>query len=401
MSRTQQFIDQVEVVSAHNYHPLPVVIAKADGIWVTDVDGKRYIDMLSAYSAVNQGHRHPKIINAMIEQAEKLTLTSRAFHNDRMGPFLEKLTKLTGYDKGLMMNTGAEAVETAIKAARRWGYTRKNIPENKAKIIVCSGNFHGRTTTIVSFSTDSTCREGFGPFTPGFEVIPYDDPAALENAIDSNTVAFLVEPIQGEAGVKVPSDGYLKKCRDITKKHGVLLICDEIQTGFGRTGKLFCSEWDGVRPDIICMGKAMGGGVYPVSGIVADNEIMSAAFSPGNHGSTFGGNPMACAVASASIDVIIDEHLPERSHEMGEFFRGELRKIQNSNIKEVRGRGLLTGLEFHTECAHDYSVELMKHGILAKDTHGTTIRFAPPLIIGKDEISEAIKIICKVIEGGR
>jgi ornithine--oxo-acid transaminase len=397
MTKTDQFIAEVDEVSAHNYHPLPVVISEADGIWVTDVEGNRYMDMLSAYSAVNQGHRHPKIIGALKEQADKLTLTSRAFHNDRMGPFLRKLTKITGYDKALLMNTGAEAVETAIKAARRWGYTKKNIGENKAEIIVCNDNFHGRTTTIVGFSTDPLCQTGFGPFTPGFVQIPYDDTTALENAINKNTVALLIEPIQGEAGVKVPSDGYLKKCREITKKHNVLLICDEIQTGLGRTGRLFCSEWDDVRPDIICMGKALGGGVYPVSGIVADDEVMMTAFEPGNHGSTFGGNPLACAVAAASIDVIIDEHLVERSDELGEFFRGELRKIDNPKIKEVRGRGLLTGLEFTEEIAHEVSLKLLKKGVLAKDTHGTTIRFAPPLVITKDEIADAVKTIKDVI----
>ncbi len=397
MTKTEQFIAEVDEVSAHNYHPLPVVISEAKGIWVTDVEGKKYMDMLSAYSAVNQGHLHPTIIGAMKEQAEKLTLTSRAFHNDRMGPFLRKLTKLTGYDKALLMNTGAEAVETAIKAARRWGYKKKNIAEGKAEIIVCNDNFHGRTTTIVGFSTDPLCQTGFGPFTPGFVQIPYDDTTALENAINENTVAFLVEPIQGEAGVKVPSEGFLKKCREITKKHNVLLICDEIQTGLARTGRLFCSEWDDVRPDIICMGKALGGGVYPVSGIVADDEIMMTAFEPGNHGSTFGGNPLACAVAAAAIDVIVDEHLVERSAELGEFFRGELRKIDNPKIKEVRGRGLLTGLEFTEEIAHDVSLKLMDEGILAKDTHGTTIRFAPPLVITKEELTNAVKTIKNVI----
>jgi ornithine--oxo-acid transaminase len=396
MSKTEQFIAEVEEFSAHNYHPLPVVISEASGIWVTDVEGKRYIDMLSAYSAVNQGHRHPRIIKALKDQADKLTLTSRAFHNDQMGPFLRKLMKLTGYDKGLMMNTGAEAVETAIKAARRWGYTKKGIARDQAKIIVCEGNFHGRTTTIVGFSTDPDCREGFGPFTPGFEVIPYNDTAALERAIDKNTVAFLVEPIQGEAGVFVPSDGYLKRCREITKQCSVLLICDEIQTGFGRTGRMFCSDWEGVRPDIITMGKALGGGVYPVSGIVADDEIMMAAFEPGNHGSTFGGNPLACAVASAALDVIVDEHLPERAAELGEYFRGELRKIQHKRVKEIRGKGLLTGVELH-EQARPFSLELMNRGILAKDTHGTTIRFAPPLVITKDELAAAVRTITEVI----
>jgi len=397
MTKTEQFIAEVNKVSAHNYKPISAVISHAEGIWMTDVEGNRYIDMLSAYSAVNQGHRHPRIIAAMEEQAKRLTLTSRAFHNDKMGPFLTELTELTGYDKGLMMNTGAEAVETSIKAARRWGYNRKGVTANKAKIIVCEGNFHGRTTTIVGFSTDPVCQTGFGPFTPGFEIIPYDDPEALEKAIDENTVAFLVEPIQGEAGVKVPSEGYLKKCREITKRHNVLLICDEIQTGLGRTGRMFCADWENVRPDIICMGKALGGGVYPVSAIVADDEIMMAAFEPGNHGSTFGGNPMACAVAKASLDVIIDEKLPERAHELGEYFRGELRKINNPNIKAVRGRGLLTGLEFKTACAHDYSVKLMKNGILAKDTHGITIRFAPPLVITKDELAGAVETIVKTV----
>ncbi len=396
MTHTEQFISEVDKVSAHNYHPLPVVISRAEGIYVTDVEGKKYIDMLSAYSAVNQGHRHPKIIARLKEQADKLTLTSRAFHNDQMGPFLSKLTKLTGYDKALLMNTGAEAVETAIKAARRWGYNVKKVPQDKAKIIVCDGNFHGRTTTIVSFSTDPDCRTGFGPFTPGFEVIPYDDPTALEKAIDANTVAFLVEPIQGEAGVKVPSNGYLKRCADIAKKHNILLIADEIQTGLGRTGKLFCSHWDNVRPDIICMGKALGGGVYPVSGIVASDEIMQAAFEPGNHGSTFGGNPLACACASAALDVIVDEKLCERSAELGEFFVGKLRSIGHKRIKEVRGRGLMVGLEL-TETARPFSLELMNRGILAKDTHGFTIRLAPPLVITKEELEGAARTIAEVV----
>ena len=396
MSKTEQFIHEVEEVSAHNYHPLPVVIAEANGIWVTDVEGKRYIDMLSAYSAVNQGHRHPRIIKALKDQSDKLTLTSRAFHNDQMGPFCRKLTKLTGYDKALLMNTGAEAVETAIKAARRWGYNVKKVPAEKAKIICCEGNFHGRTTTIVGFSTDPDCRTGFGPFTPGFEIIPYNDAAALEKAIDANTVAFLVEPIQGEAGVFVPSEGYLKRCREITKKLGVLMICDEIQTGFGRTGRMFCSDWENVRPDIITMGKALGGGVYPVSGIVADDEIMMAAFEPGNHGSTFGGNPLACAVASTALDVIVDENLPARSAELGDFFRGEIRKAAIPRVKEIRGKGLLTGVELN-EKARPFSEELMRRGILAKDTHGTTIRFAPPLVITKDELAEAVKTIVAVL----
>jgi len=395
MTKTEQFIAEVEEVSAHNYHPLPVVISEAEGAWVTDVEGKRYIDMLSAYSAVNQGHRHPRILKALHDQASRLTLTSRAFHNDRMGPFLSKLTKLTGYDKALPMNTGAEAVETAIKAARRWAYTKCGIQENNAKIIVCEENFHGRTSTIVSFSTDPVCREGFGPYMPGFEIIPYDDPDALEKAIDKNTCAFMVEPIQGEAGVNVPSDGYLKKCWDICKKHHVLFIADEIQTGLGRTGRLFCCDHENVRPDIICIGKALGGGVYPVSAIVADDDVMDV-FYPGNHGSTFGGNPLASAVATASLDVIVDEHLPERAHELGEWFRSELKKIEGSLIKEIRGKGLLTGVELN-EKAHAYSMKLKERGILAKETHAYTIRFAPPLVILKEDLEYAIKIIKEVL----
>lgn len=397
MRKTDEFIREVEEVSAHNYHPLPVVISRAEGIWVTDVEGKKYIDMLSAYSAVNQGHRHPRIIGALKGQADKLTLTSRAFHNDQMGPLCRKLTKLTGYDKALLMNTGAEAVETAIKAARRWGYNKKKVPADKAKIIVCNGNFHGRTTTIVGFSTDSVCRTGFGPFTPGFEIIPYNDTTELERAIDANTVAFMVEPIQGEAGVFVPEDGYLQKCREITKRHRVLLICDEIQTGLGRTGRMFCSDWENVRPDIICIGKALGGGVYPISGIVADDEIMMTAFEPGNHGSTFGGNPLACAVASEALDVIIDERLSECSAELGEFFRSEIAKAKIPRIREIRGKGLLTGVELK-EKARPFSEELMRRGILAKDTHNVTLRFAPPLVITKEELAGAIKTIVEVLE---
>lgn len=396
MSKTEKFIAEVEEVSAHNYHPLPVVISQAEGVWVKDVDGKRYIDMLSAYSALNQGHRHPKIVAALKNEADKLTLTSRAFHNDRMGPFLRKLTKLTGYDKALLMNTGAEAVETAIKAARRWGYNKKGVPTDRARIIVCDGNFHGRTTTIVGFSTDDICRDGFGPFTPGFDIIPYNHTDSLERTIDENTVAFLVEPIQGEAGVFVPSDGYLKKCAEICKDNNVLLICDEIQTGLGRTGRMFCCDWEGVRPDIIAMGKAMGGGVYPVSGIVADNEIMMTAFEPGNHGSTFGGNPLACAVAEAAIDVIMEEHLAERAAELGELFRNELRNMKHKRIKEIRGKGLLTGVELH-EPARPFSLQLMDKGILAKDTHETTVRFAPPLIISKKDLEDAANIIMEVL----
>lgn len=397
-TKTEQFINEVEKYSAHNYHPLEVVISHAEGAWVTDVEGKKYIDMLSAYSAVNQGHRHPKILNAMIDQTKTLTLTSRAFHNDKLGPFCKKFTELTGYDKFLPMNTGAEAVETGIKAARRWGYLVKKVADDKAEIIVCDGNFHGRTTTIVGFSTDPTCQTGFGPFTPGFKIVPYGDLKALENAITPNTVAFLVEPIQGEGGVLIPPDGYLKGAREITKKHNVLLVADEIQTGLGRTGKMFCSEHEGVRPDIICVGKALGGGVYPVSGILADDFIMMPAFTPGNHGSTFGGNPLAAAVATAALDVLLDEKLIERSAELGRFFKGELEKMNCPKFKEVRGRGLMIGLQIKEEFgkARPYCHKLREEGILAKDTHEQTIRFAPPLVISKDDLEWAIEKIRKV-----
>ncbi|MBU4484041.1 ornithine--oxo-acid transaminase [bacterium] len=396
---TQDYVLEVEQYSAHNYHPLPVVISKAQGVWVEDVEGKKYIDMLSAYSALNQGHRHPRIIEALKKQADILTLTSRAFHNDLMGPFCKKMAEVTGYDKVLMMNTGAEGVETAIKAARRWGYKTKGVEKDKAEIIVCCDNFHGRTTTIVGFSTDPIANGDFGPFAPGFKIIPFGDIKALEDAITKNTVAFLVEPIQGEAGVKIPPDGYLKSCRDITKQKNILLVTDEIQTGLGRCGKLFCHYWDDIRPDIVIFGKAMGGGVYPVSGILADDAIMNAAFKPGNHGSTFGGNPLACAVASASLDVIINEGLPERSYEMGEYFKGKLSEIKHPRIKEVRGRGLLIAIELNKDFgnARQYTEALKNNGLLAKETHGTIIRFAPPLIISKEEIDQALKAITEVL----
>ncbi|PIR17235.1 MAG: ornithine--oxo-acid transaminase [Deltaproteobacteria bacterium CG11_big_fil_rev_8_21_14_0_20_49_13] len=396
---TQDYINEVDKVSAHNYHPLPVVISKGEGVWVWDVDGKKYIDMLSAYSALNQGHNHPRVIAAAKKQMDSLTLTSRAFHNDQMGPFLAKLTKLAGYDKALPMNTGAEGVETAIKAARRWGYKVKKVPEGKAEIIVCSDNFHGRTTTIVGFSTDPVCNGGFGPFTPGFKIIPYGDTKALSTAMTPNTVGFMVEPIQGEAGVKIPPKGYLKECYAITKKNHVLFIADEIQTGLGRTGKLFCFEHEGVRPEIVIIGKALGGGVYPVSGILADDPVMMAAFEWGNHGSTFGGNPLACAVASAAIDVLIDEKLIDRSREMGEYFVGRLANIRSPKIKEARGMGLLCAVELKKEAGHarNYTEALVKEGVLAKETHETTIRFAPPLVIKKEEIDWAVERIAKVL----
>ena len=400
MTRTSKdFMEEVDRVSAHNYHPIPIVIAKSEGVWVWDVEGRKCIDMLSAYSALNQGHRHPKVIAAAKKQLDVLTLTARAFHNDQMGPFLAKMTKLTGYDKMLPMNTGAEAVETAIKAARRWGYKSKKVPENSAEIVVCSENFHGRTTTIVGFSTDPSSFEGFGPFTPGFKVVKYGDANALEAAITKNTVAFLVEPIQGEAGVIVPPAGYLKKCEEICKKHDVLFMADEIQTGLGRTGKFFCHYHDNVRPDVVIVGKALGGGVYPVSGILADDRVMMAAFEWGNHGSTFGGNPLACAIASAAIDVILDEKLSEKSLEMGEYFMGKLRAIKSQHIIDVRGKGLLIAVQIRNESgkARKFTEALMREGVLAKETHDTTIRFAPPLTITKDEIDWAIERIAKVL----
>ena len=398
MKKTEDYIREVEKFSAHNYHPLPVVLSTGEGVWVWDVEGNKYMDMLSAYSAVNQGHRHPKIIKALIDQAQKITLTSRAFHNDKMGPFLHKLCGVAGYDKALPMNTGAEAVETAIKAARKWGYLKKGVEENKAEIIVCENNFHGRTTTIISFSTEPQYKFGFGPFTPGFKIIPYNDPEALEKAITPNTVAFLVEPVQGEGGVIVPDEGYYKKIREITKKYNVLLIADEIQTGFGRTGTLFAMDREGVKPDILVVGKALGGGIYPVSAILAADDIMDV-FKPGDHGSTFGGNPLASAVGMASLEVILEEKLPERAEELGNYFMEELRKINSPYVKEVRGRGLLVGVEIKKEIAtaRPFCEKLMKLGILAKETHEQVIRFAPPLIIKKEEIDWALERIRKVL----
>ena len=398
MKKTEDYIREVEKFSAHNYHPLPVVLSTGEGVWVWDVEGNKYMDMLSAYSAVNQGHRHPKIIKALVDQAQKITLTSRAFHNDKMGPFLHKLCGVAGYDKALPMNTGAEAVETAIKAARKWGYLKKGVEENKAEIIVCENNFHGRTTTIISFSTEPQYKFGFGPFTPGFKIIPYNDPGALEKAITPNTVAFLVEPVQGEGGVIVPDEGYYKKIREITKKYNVLLIADEIQTGFGRTGTLFAMDREGVKPDILVVGKALGGGIYPVSAILADDDIMDV-FKPGDHGSTFGGNPLASAVGMASLEVILEEKLPERAEELGNYFMEELRKINSPYVKEVRGRGLLVGVEIKKEIAtaRPFCEKLMKLGILAKETHEQVIRFAPPLIIKKEEIDWALERIRKVL----
>jgi ornithine--oxo-acid transaminase len=399
MNGSQSYVEQVNRWSARNYNPLNVVIEKGLGCWVWDVEGKKYLDMLAAYSAVNQGHCHPKIINALVEQAKKVTLTSRAFQNDQMGAFLERLCELTGYEKALPMNTGAEAVETALKAARKWGELKKGVGKNTGKIIACENNFAGRTITIVSFSSDDQYRDGFGPFTPGFEIIPYGDSDALEKAIDDDTVAFILEPIQGEGGILVPPEGYLKKVREITQKHRVLLILDEIQTGFGRTGQLFAHNYEGIRPDILVMGKAISGGVYPVSAIVCDQEIMEV-FAPGDHGSTFGGNPLGSAVGLAAIDVIVEEKLSERSKELGDYFLQKLKGLTAPMIKEVRGKGLFIGVEIKKEYgnARKYTEMLREKGLLCKETHEQTIRFAPPLVITKDEIDWAFDRIREVLQ---
>lgn len=397
---TSDYISQVDKWSAHNYHPLPVVIERGEGEWVWDVEGRKYLDMLSAYSAVNQGHRHPRIIEALRAQAEKLTLTSRAFHNDRMGPFLQKLCEMTGFERALPMNTGAEGVETAIKAARKWGYTVKGVAEDRAEIIVCEQNFHGRTTTIVGFSSDEGSTFGFGPFTPGFVPIPYGDADALEAAITPNTVGFLVEPIQGEAGVVVPPDGFYARSLEICRANDVLMINDEIQTGLGRTGKLFCADWEADRGDIMIVGKALGGGVFPVSGILANSDIMDV-FHPGDHGSTFGGNPLGAAVGMAALDVIRDEDLPGRSNELGSWFKGELEAIDSPHVDHVRGRGLFIGVVVRDESrsARPFCEALQARGILAKETHEQVIRFAPPLTIEKASLEWALENIAEVLEG--
>ncbi|MBN2345080.1 MAG: ornithine--oxo-acid transaminase [Candidatus Aminicenantes bacterium] len=397
---SQQLMDIEHKYGAHNYHPLEVVISRAEGIWVEDPEGRRYIDMLSAYSAVNQGHRHPAIIQALKDQADILTLTSRAFFNDRWPLFAEKLAKLTGKEMVLPMNTGAEAVETAIKTMRKWGYLVKKVEADKADIIVFSENFHGRTTTIVSFSTDPDGHDLYGPYTPGFTVVAYNDLAAVEKAVHKNTVGIMVEPIQGEAGVVVPDEGFLKGLGAIARKHNVLLAVDEIQTGFCRTGRLFAYQYEDVDPDIIIMGKALGGGVFPVSAIAADQEVLGV-FKPGTHGSTFGGNPLACAVATASIDVLLNENLAERSAEMGAYFMERLRDLQkrSSKIKRVRGKGLLIGVVLHEAAgkARKYTTALKEKGLLCKETHDWIIRFAPPLVITRADIDFAMEKVAEVL----
>jgi ornithine--oxo-acid transaminase len=397
---TRSFLDEASHFSAHNYKPLPVVLERGEGVWVWDVDGRRYLDMLAAYSAVNQGHRHSRIIAAAIEQMERLTLTSRAFHNDQMGPFLRELCRATGFEKALPMNTGAEAVETAIKMVRKWGYTVKGVPEDKAEIIVCTNNFHGRTTTIVGFSSETQYRHGFGPFAPGFTVVPYGDARAFEEAITEHTVGFLVEPIQGEGGVVVPVDGYLGCTRELCADHGIAFMADEIQTGLGRTGRMFCCDWEDVRPDVLVVGKALGGGVYPVSAALADGEYMDV-FHPGDHGSTFGGNPLGAAVGRASLAVTIEEKLPERSDELGRWFRGELEALDSPHVKEVRGKGLMIGVEIHESSgtARPFCEALQERGVLAKETHGQVIRFAPPLVISRQDLEWALGHVAEVLAG--
>ncbi len=391
-------IQLAEQYGAHNYHPLPIVISKAEGVWVWDTDGNRYLDMLSSYSALNQGHRHPKIIAAMKEQLDRVTLTSRAFHNDQMGTFMKLLCEVSQMDKALLMNSGAEAVETAIKAARKWGYRVKGIAPDKAEILVCENNFHGRTTTVVGFSSEQQYKEDFGPFTPGFHTIKYGDADALASAINENTVAFLFEPIQGEGGILLPPKGFISEARRICSENRVLLIADEIQTGLGRTGKMFACQHEGVKPDILVVGKALGGGLYPVSAILADKEVMDL-FRPGDHGSTFGGNPLACACGSAALNVLIDEHLSERASELGEYFVSKLRNIDSSHVKEVRGKGLLIGLEINKESgpARPFCEALSKRGILAKETHQQVIRFAPPLVITREQIDWVLEQVQAVL----
>ncbi len=400
---TKQFIDLEEKYGAHNYHPLPVVLSKGKGCYVWDVDGKRYFDFLSAYSAVNQGHCHPKIVAALKEQAGKLCLTSRAFYNDSLGPFEKFIHDYFGYDKILPMNSGAEAVETALKLTRKWAYLKKGIPENEAIIVACEGNFHGRTISIVSVSTDPDARADYGPYTPGFEVIPYNDPEALASILEkkANSIAgFLVEPIQGEAGVNVPDEGYLKNCYELCKKHNVLFIADEVQTGIARTGRKLCCDHEDIRPDIVILGKAISGGVLPVSAVLADDEIM-LTIQPGQHGSTFGGFPLACKVATAALEVVEEENLAEKAEYLGQIFREEMNRIESPFIQLVRGKGLLNAvvIEPHNgKQAWDVCLRMAENGLLAKPTHDHIIRFAPPLVITEEELKEAIGIIRKSIK---
>jgi ornithine--oxo-acid transaminase len=395
---TAEYIQLVERFAAHNYHPLPVVVAKAEGVWVEDVEGKRYMDMLAAYSAVNFGHGNAELIAAAKEQLEKVTLTSRAFHNDQLGPMCAELAELCGMEAVLPMNTGAEGVETAVKTARKWGYEKKGVPANKAKIICCKNNFHGRTTTVISFSTDPVARTNFGPYTPGFEIIDYGDIEALRGAVDDNTVGFLVEPIQGEAGIVIPPDGYLQQVRELCSQRNVLFIADEIQSGLGRTGYTFACDHEAVKPDIYVLGKALGGGIMPVSAVVSTREIFSV-FTPGVHGSTFGGNPLACAIARKVVELLNTGCYQKNAQELGDYLLGRLRAIKTAKVKEIRGRGLWVGIEFHQSAgtARQYCERLMHDGLLCKDTHAQTMRLAPPLCITKDELDWALQRLEKVL----
>ncbi|HOX26052.1 MAG TPA: ornithine--oxo-acid transaminase [Candidatus Krumholzibacteria bacterium] len=394
--KTGKYIEIEDQFGAHNYHPLDIVVRKAEGVWVEDVDGKRYIDFLAAYSAVNQGHCHPRLLKALRAQAARVTLTSRAFRNDQLPHFCREICELTGFPRVLPMNSGAEAVETALKAARKWGEKVKGVPAGQGEIIACADNFHGRTITIVSFSTDEQYRDGFGPFTPGFKIIPYGDADALAAAINERTVAFLVEPIQGESGIVVPPAGFLARARRLCSQHNVLLICDEIQSGLGRTGKLFAYEWENVRPDGVIVGKALSGGFYPVSAFLSSDEVMSV-FHPGDHGSTFGGNPLGMAVAREAMRVLVEEKLVERSAELGPWFMEKLAAIKSPSIVKVRGKGLWVGLVLDRK-ARPYCEALMQEGLLCKETHDTVIRFAPPLCITRKDLNLALRRVAKVFK---
>ncbi|MDD4605898.1 MAG: ornithine--oxo-acid transaminase [Dysgonamonadaceae bacterium] len=401
--KTEHFISLERKYGAHNYEPLPVVLSRGEGPLVWDVDGKKYFDFLSAYSAVNQGHCHPKIVEALKTQAETLCLTSRAFYNDTLGPYEKLMNEIFGYDKLLPMNSGAEAVETALKLARKWAYQVKGVEQDKALIVTCKNNFHGRTISIISYSTDENAKNEYGPYTPGFEIIDYNNTEALKNILEEkgkNIAAFLVEPIQGEAGVVVPDDGYLKKCYDLCKQHNVLFVADEIQTGIARTGKMLCCDHENVRPDIVTLGKALSGGVLPVSAVLCDDEIMMT-ISPGQHGSTFGGFPLACTVATAAMKVVLEENLADKAEELGQIFRDEMSKIKSPFIKQIRGKGLLNAviIEPHNgKTAWDVCVKMAENGLLAKPTHQHIIRFAPPLIITEEQLREGIEIIKESIK---
>lgn len=395
---TQRYIAIEDTYNAHNYKPLDVVLSQGEGVWVWDVEGRKYLDCLSAYSALNQGHGHPRILRALVEQAANLTLTSRAFRNDQLPLFAKELCELTGYEMMLPMNSGAEAVETAIKMARKWGYEVKGVQDERAEILGCQGNFHGRTTTVISFSSSEEYRDGFGPFTPGFRTIPYGEPSALESAIQANTAAFLFEPIQGEGGVVVPPPGYLKAVREICSRHKVLMMADEIQTGLGRTGQLMACDWEEVRPDVLILGKALSGGFYPVSAVLASREVLGV-FGPGDHGSTFGGNPLASAVAREALKVIVEEGLAERAQELGAYFMQRLTSIESRYIRQVRGKGLLIGVVLKPEAggARRFCQALKELGVLCRETHEHVIRFAPPLVIEKDEVDWVVERVEEVV----